>query len=247
MNNIFILKNELTGEDPSFPTQEIKFTKNDCLDVAHVDGLISNVCLLKTFWENNQEYIDGSIIQVDYYNLVPKTKRVSKLFQTTGFKDNIIGAKYSYYNDNIGLSIIYKSNKLDDFDLLLNIFSKVRKYIEDEFDGSIRYDIFNKKFNEIRPLLSLSKNDFVKLLLEISRIRTITYPKEKFKPKDEQIVKFYVDPFSLKKHLDIHVLKTSIYDGVALLKKRDIENNGPLHGTPICPTRHADFRRTPQT
>ena len=223
MNNVFVIKNDLYGEDPSFPAQDVKFTQNDYLDEIHIDNLIHNILELKDFWYKNQDYIDGSIIQIDYYDLVPKTKRVKVLFEGTGFKNNIVGAKYSYYESHVGISIIYRSALLKDFDLLLEKFKKIKDFITLHFGGTIDYSSFNEKYHDIRPLFSLTKNNFVTLLLEISRVRAITYPKDKFQPKEDQIVKFYVNPSELKKPLNLHVLNSSIYNGVALLSKRDLE------------------------
>ncbi len=230
MNNIFVLKNELTGEDPSFPTKEVRFTKNDYLNTEHIEGLISNINQLRDYWNNNQDYIDGSIIQIDYYSLVPKSKRITKLFQNTGFKDNIVGAKYSYYDNMIGLSIIYQSTRLVDFEILTEMLLKIKTYIATNFGGQLDYVSFNANYSTIRPLFSMSKNNFVTLLLEISRIRKITYPQGRIEAKEEQLVKFYVNPFSLKKQLNIHVLKSSIYENVVLLNKKDvdyIQDNAP--------------------
>ena len=230
MNNVFIIKNDLHGEDPSFPSSDVKFNKNDRLDSSHIKSLIENLIDLKKYWIDNQDYIDGSIIQINYYNLVPKTKRVTVFLSNTNYENNVVGAKYNYYEGNIGLSIIYKSKDINDFDLLIQLLGSVHEYVITNFNGVIDHDSLDEAYSFIKTINNLSKNNFVTLLLEISRIRSIGYPKEEFETKEEQIVKFYVDPFSLKKKLDIHVLKSTIYDKVAVLTKNDIEfikNNAP--------------------
>lgn len=223
MNNLFIIDNELYGQDPSFPENEVKFTKKDFLDNVHLNSLIRDLNLLKEYWLNNQEFIDGSLLQVNYYGLVPKSKRIKVLFRTTNFKTNIVGAKYNYYDQKIGLSIVYYSHLLKDIDILSNILNKVSVFLDEQFNGFIDRESFLSKYNDIHPLFSLTKNDFSTLLLELSRIRGFACPSERFNSREEQVVKFYINPFKLKKALDIHVLKSSLYDNIATLSQKDIE------------------------
>ena len=224
MNNIFKISNDLFGEDPSFPSQESKFTKNDFLDTTKVNNLINNIESLKEFWNKNQDFIDGSILEVEFFDLVPKSKRIKVLFKHTTFDDRIVGAKYNYYDNKVGLSIIYRSIKLEDYDTLLKLFKNVLSYTEEIHGGLITAKSFKEKnINKPSFFAELSNSNFIDLLLEISRIRMFSVPDEKIEPKDQQFIRFYVKPSELKKDLNIHLLDSSLYENIASLSKRDIE------------------------
>lgn len=223
MNKCFKIFNKLTPE--SF-NQDVKpvFNNNTIVTSSHIQKLINDLSEVIDFWENNDKYSIGALVQFQFDSLISKSKRIEKLFSHSLGK--IVGAHF--IKDKKGKEQIIKHAMVYRFrqlSFLYDIKSKLentKRYVDKRFDGMLD----KEKSLNIRggDICNNGKEWIISLFLEISRIEAISVPKPEVEPKDQMMVHFYVNPNELFKMIGVNVLSGNKYgERTVILSEEELQ------------------------
>ena len=226
MNKCFKIHNELSPENFN---QDVKpvFNSETLLTSVHVDRLIRDIDSVIAFWERNNKYLTGALVQIQFNALISKSKRIDKLFSNSMAK--IVGAHFVKEDETGGShsikhAMVYHFGNINYLRRVKEKLEEVKKYIEKKFEGAV--DKNKSLLINGGDLFNNGKNWIISLLLEIERIEKITYPKPNIDNIDENgqtMVHFYLNPCDLFRKLGINLLSGSKYnERTVLLNSTDL-------------------------
>ncbi len=143
-----------------------------------LESLINQLKTIKDFWDNENRYFDGVLINVVYNKIAAKSNRISGLFKGDLSNSAIVGAKF---NDDSSKHIITYYVEIDDLVKSIQLLSNAKKLLEERFGGRISKTVFDNEvvLNKITfNKYFISKSSFKKVIADASYI-------EKF---DDEIV-----------------------------------------------------------
>ena len=219
MNNCYKISNTLIPESfnqnpkPSF-NNSTRINSNDVLI------LINNLNSIIDFWNNNQKFFKGGLVQVNFKSLLSKSKRLEKLCSHINM--TLVGAHFIKENNSIKHAMVYHFFSIKDIELFRNKFIEANKYINAHFGGFID----KTKSMQINggDLYGNGAEWNISFFLEISRIESFSIPKPDLEPQEMSMVHFYLNPEVVFKALGINVLAGGKYnDRTILLRKDDLE------------------------
>lgn len=223
MNKCFKIFNNLTPE--SF-NQDVKptFNNNTIVTSSHVQKLLNDLNSVINFWEHNDRYSIGALVQFRFDSLISKSKRIEKLFSHGSAK--IVGAHFVKENSGGGQTIKHAMvYHFKNSSPLLDVRAKLenaKRYIDNKFGGSINKE---KSFHIFGgDLCHNGKEWIISFLLELSRIEAISLPKPELEIKDQTMVHFYLDPSKMFKTIGIDVLSGRKYgERTVILSEEELQ------------------------
>lgn len=193
MNSLIQLKGQLTARSNPARGGGSNLAANTEVEVKQLENIINNLKELKEYWGKRTELINGTLINVEYNRIVPKSKRIKTiLFKNSNenTSDLIKGAKYEG-NENNPYHVITYFIPLEN--LQFNI-DKIQICI------NIMKEIFNGKFsNEDEKKIgsidfskySISKTTFMEVVTDCSIVTRLTYPKYDKELNENQAITLY--------------------------------------------------------
>ncbi|PZV99955.1 S8 family peptidase [Metamycoplasma auris] len=213
MNPLLVLKGNFDSASNSSRMGNPKLGKDKSLNVEHIKKLLNDLYDVYVFWDNQTLKINP-LVNVKYYSIAAKNKRISKLFYST-FKENnesIIGV--SLIDENIGNNLVQKHlityciNKRKLKGAIENI-----KIIIDSLEKNNIYDVTSELLEEILRKKSnividdrISKTSFAGIIVDLSHIEEFSVKTSHDDANDNKVVTIYdvgVDAFELLKQLNI--------------------------------------------
>lgn len=192
MNSLIQLKGQLTPRKNPSRGGGISLPVNVEVKVEKLDKIRTELIDLYNYWKD-KKIIDGTLINVEYNRIVPKSKRIKTiLFKNSNenIVDTIKGAKYGGNGENLYHIITYYI-PLDN--LLVNV-EKIKKCT------IILKELFNNKFNnEDEKKISkinftkydISKTTFMEVITDCSIINKLSYPTYDKELTENQAITLY--------------------------------------------------------
>ncbi|EOA07199.1 Hypothetical protein, putative peptidase S8/S53 family protein [Mycoplasma yeatsii 13926] len=214
MNSLLVLKGEFDSKpNPSKPGNP-KLSGKKYLKLDHIKNLLDQLNDVYNFWKNQNLEIDA-LINVKYYSIAAKSKRINQLFYSTLKQNNdkIVGVNLidEYENNNIKQKhlITYYIEK----DILKNAINKVSMIINKLEQNNINFitnEILDQILNNQIDISSseISKTQFCSIIVDLSHIQEFNVKTTHVDLNNEKIVTLYdinVDEIKLLKQLNINL------------------------------------------
>lgn len=228
MNKLLSLSGKIYSSANSNGGGEYKIEHNDYVSIEDVIKLETNISDVIKEWKSSKEIICDPIISIRHHRVIPKSKRVQKLFYDKDKPMNsaVVGA---YYDERTACKkhvIVYRFG-LEILKLGLERLDKVAIVLSEYFSGKIDKEqmriLFSpkKKLNEheisLRNMMinwiergCLSKTVFGQLIQDISTIENIFVNSEMISMPKSGFISFYDTGLNEYDLLEILGLPTSI-------------------------------------
>lgn len=193
MNNLIQLKGQLTPRSNPSHGGGSNLAANTEVKVEQLENIIKDLEELKEYWKDRITLINGTLINVEYNRIVPKSKRIKTiLFKSSNenTSDLIKGAKYGGDENNPYHIITY-------FIPLENLEFNIKKI---QICANIIKEKFNSRFNnEDEKKIStidfskydISKTTFMEVLTDCSIVNKLTYPQYNKELNENQAITLY--------------------------------------------------------
>lgn len=193
MNSLIQLKGQLTPRRNPSHGGGSNLTANTEVKVEKLQNIINDLEELKEYWKDRTMLINGTLINVEYNRIVPKSKRIKTILfknSSENTADLIKGAKYDGDENNPYHVITY-------FIPLENLSINIEKI---QTCVNILNEKFNNKFNnEDEQKISsmdfskynISKTTFMEVLTDCSMVTKLTYPKYDKTLNENQAITLY--------------------------------------------------------
>lgn len=193
MNSLIQLKGQLTPRRNPAHGGGSNLTANTEVKVEKLQNIINDLEELKEYWKDRTMLINGTLINVEYNRIVPKSKRIKTILfknSSENTADLIKGAKYDGDENNPYHVITY-------FIPLENLSINIEKI---QTCVNILNEKFNNKFNnEDEQKISsmdfskynISKTTFMEVLTDCSMVTKLTYPKYDKTLNENQAITLY--------------------------------------------------------
>jgi len=193
MNSLIQLKGQLTARSNPARGGGSNLAANTEVKVEQLENIINNLKELKEYWGKRTELINGTLINVEYNRIVPKSKRIKTiLFKNSNenTSDLIKGAKYEGDENNPYHVITYfiplenlKFN-IDKIQICINIMKEI---FNGEFSNEDEKKIGSIDFSKY----SISKTTFMEVVTDCSIVTRLTYPKYDKELNENQAITLY--------------------------------------------------------
>lgn len=197
MNNVLQLKGPFQGRKHPRAVVIPSLAKGDSVSSEHLSRLATQLEDCLNFWSDNP-YIDGALVTAHYERIVPKSRRLSYIFngekKTTS--DNICGARFEK-NENNSKSV--NSNRhvftyYISLDVLKNAINKIKlcaDIINSKFNGIIySHDIAKINNGEI-SLDKTKKNLFTSVIVDCSMVLFFNVEENRQKADSNSLISLY--------------------------------------------------------
>ena len=193
MNSLIQLKGQLTPRSNPSHGGGSNLAANTEVKVEKLQNIINDLVELKEYWKDKTMLINGTLINVEYNRIVPKSKRIKTILfknSSENTADLIKGAKYDGDESNPYHVITY-------FIPLENLSINIEKI---KICVNILNEKFNNKFNnEDEKKISsidfskynISKTTFMEVLTDCSMVTKLTYPKYDKTLNENQAITLY--------------------------------------------------------
>lgn len=196
----------------------------------HVDSLCEDIQTVLRYYRNNPRIIDKILIDVNYTDIIAKSRRIQELLKPKGKDINefIVGARFSnapYGEENHIITYYVDEEALE---ATLKKLREIKRFLLDQFEGKACV----KNFNEPENLLEyrgyeLKKNKIRNLIVDCSVVDSLSIPHISEVPtKDTFLVTFYKTELNVasileKLNIDEIKYKYSFYgdDTIAMTKE----------------------------
>ncbi len=200
-----------------------------CVTSEHLNNLISELEQISTFWNANNELIQGALVSVHYTEVVAKSNRVKALLINGGSanpNDFIRGAKFEVREGEPKHVFTYfvDMQSLKESVRRLTICEKT---LEEHFDGRIdKSDIDNIYENQGFGVVGLSRSNFIQVIIDASFIDRFGIDQDAEEVQEDQIITLYQTGDSSKNilhKLGVEILQAKMLDkNTFLLNKNDV-------------------------
>lgn len=216
MNSLIQLKGQLTPRKNPSRGGGIDLPVNTVVEVKKLENIKNDLIKLYDYWEK-QEIINGTLINVNYNRIVPKSKRIQTiLFKNSNNEniDSIRGAKYGGTKDKPTHIITYYiplDNIKWNIAKIDNCINILNNYFQGKFDNDDIKKIKDLNFTKY----NISKTTFVNVITDCSCVEKLDIPSYEKKIEDAQAITLYeVDKNSkeILKSLGIEWKEFSVLD-----------------------------------
>ena len=193
MNSLIQLKGQLTARSNPARGGGSNLAANTEVKVEQLENIINNLKELKEYWGKRTELINGTLINVEYNRIVPKSKRIKTiLFKNSNenTSDLIKGAKYEGDENNPYHVITYfiplenLQFNIDKIQICINIMKEI---FNSEFSNEDEKKIGSIDFSKY----SISKTTFMEVVTDCSIVTRLTYPKYDKELNENQAITLY--------------------------------------------------------
>lgn len=226
MNSLIQLKGQLTARSNPARGGGSNLAANTEVKVEQLENIMNNLKELKEYWENRTALINGTLINVEYNRIVPKSKRIKTiLFKNSNenTSDLIKGAKYEGDENNPYHVITYfiplenLQLNIDKIQICINIMKEI---FNGEFSNEDEKKIGSIDFSKY----SISKTTFMEVVTDCSIVTKLTYPKYDKGVNENQAITLYdvnKNTKEILEELGITGRKLDILDDNTIILYRD--------------------------
>ena len=194
---------------------------NIIVTTDHIEKLIAQLQMIKSFWANEKRPFPGLLIGVHYNKIVAKSNRIAGLFKGADSNYCIVGAKF---NKEKSKHIITYYITLSDLNKSIGLLVSAKQVLTEHFSSSMSKEIFVDRtiMDSIAyKEYGISKSSFKQVIADVSYIEFFEdYDRDILKSnKKQSIITLYdtgIDTQRLLKELGIDVLSSSILDNLTV-------------------------------
>ncbi|WP_423435473.1 S8 family peptidase [Mycoplasmopsis bovis] len=221
MNSLLVLKGEFDSKPNPSKLGKPRLSAKKQLKLDHIKKLLNQLNDVYNFWKKQTLKIDV-LINVKYYSIATKSKRITKLFYSTIKENN---------NKVVGVSLIddYENNNAKQKHLItyyieknilknaINNVSIIVDKLEQNNINVITNDLLDQIWNHQIDILAkgLSKTQICSIVVDLSHIEEFSVKTTHIDLNNEKIVTLYdvnLDVIELLKEIDIHFNTLNIID-----------------------------------
>lgn len=193
MNSLIQLKGQLNPRSNPSHGGGSNLAANTEVKVEQLENIIKNLEELKEYWKDKTTLINGTLINVEYNRIVPKSKRIKTiLFKSLNenTSDLIKGAKYGG-DENNPYHIITYFIPLENLEFNINKIQTCVNIVKEKFDGKFNNED-EKKISTIDfSKYEISKTTFMEVLTDCSIVTKLTYPQYDKELNENQAITLY--------------------------------------------------------
>ena len=194
---------------------------NIIVTTEHIEKLIAQLQMIKSFWINEKRPFQGLLISVHYNKIVAKSNRIAGLFKGADSNYCIVGAKF---NKEKNKHIITYYITISDLKKSIGLLVSAKQVLTEHFSSSMSKEIFVDRtiMDSIAyKEYGISKSSFKQVIADVSYIEFFEdYDRDILKSnKKQSIITLYdtgIDTQRLLKELGIDVLSSSILDNLTV-------------------------------
>ena len=181
MNNLLEVKVRYNREGRKSGPIRTNLRTHDETTIEKIDTLESNLRGILKYYDNTPRLIDGFLIDVNYNDIIAKSKRISELLKASGKQTNedVVGARFSNAPEGQENHII---THYVDRETVLRTLSKLdeaKKFIEDKLQGKATPENFNedeKRKNTLDYTGYSSKSCIRNVIVDCSVVTSFSVP-----------------------------------------------------------------------
>lgn len=220
MNKMLKLRGQFKQKkkSPNFGPNRMK--ERTVLTSSKIENIIENLKQCEIYWKDIN-VISGSLISVEYVDIVPKSRRISYLFP----KEKIVGAKFTN-SENKRHIITYYINRNSIYDSLKKI-EIINNYIKTNFNGTVTNDLldFIESTADFESI-GVNKTNFIGLIVDMSNVERIYVQESDELSEERKIVSLFEtekDTKELLNSIGINIPSERIRNTTLLLDPKEIE------------------------
>lgn len=220
MNKMLKLRGQFKQKkkSPNFGPNRMK--ERTVLTSSKIENIIENLKQCEIYWKDIN-VISGSLISVEYVDIVPKSRRISYLFP----KEKIVGAKFTN-SENKRHIITYYINRNSIYDSLKKI-EIINNYIKTNFNGTVTNDLldFIESTADFESI-GVNKTNFIGLIVDMSNVERIYVQESDELSEERKIVSLFEtekDTKELLNSIGINISSERIRNTTLLLDPKEIE------------------------
>ena len=225
MNSLIQLRGQLTPRSNPSHGGGSSLAANTEVKVEHLEEIKANLEELFLYWKD-KKIIEGTLINVEYNRIVPKSKRIKTILFKSSNENNsdlIKGAKYGENGNDIYHIITYYV-PLDNLKFNIDKIEKCIKILKEFFNGKFNNED-EKRVTSIKfEKYDIKKTVFMDVISDCSIVSKLAYPTYDKELKDNQAVTLYdvnKDNNELLKSLGIEWKDFSILDNNTIILYKD--------------------------
>lgn len=172
MNNLIQLKGQLTPRKNPSKGGGSSLPANTTVKVIELENIKNDLIGLEDYWKN-KKLIDGTLINVNYNRIVPKSKRIKTiLFKSSNGEniDSIRGAKYGGTKENPTHIITYYV-PLDNISHNIKKLKECIEILNTNFQGKFDNEDEKKIKNIDFSKYDIAKTTFIDVISDCSIVR----------------------------------------------------------------------------
>lgn len=224
MNNILKIRPNIRSRRFVFSGGGVSLRANKEVTYDNIIRLIKELNEILNYFQN-KDIIDGALVTVKYDSLVPKSRRIQRIFNSTKkhSNDKIVGARFTD-GPNIKHLITYYL-KFEELKDSINLLINVARVVSDKFGGVVNNDNLKKELNF--QFYELTKTSFRETIVDLSSILKFKVIEYEFDNINSSVITLFKTDENVKEtlnKLDINVYNYNLLDSnTILLNKEEVE------------------------
>lgn len=192
-NNLIQLKGQLLGRGNPSKGGGVSLSKNQVVSISKINKLKKDIGKMEDFWSKEKYLGDGALISVYYERIVPKSRRISRLFSVSNESSNnsIVGAKFGTGEKK--KHIITHYLKRDHISTILERIEKCSLIVDKIFGGKIDNESLNlaKRYKSRIEKNGLSVSSFCSYIADLSNVEKFDILDNSDVVADDSIITIY--------------------------------------------------------
>lgn len=206
MNPILQVKLKFSNERNQSKPQGRNLSSKAETSVEKIENLIENLNAVLRFYRNSPKYVSNLLIDVNYNDIIAKSKRIKSILKpkTSSTNDIIVGARFSNAPEGEENHII--TYYVDEVTVkrTINELQIAKSFLNDRLGGKATFLNFNSKNKSINyDGYSLGKTKLRDIIIDCSVVDSIGIPKVNNVPNSASfLVTFYKTELSVSELLE---------------------------------------------
>ena len=228
MNDLIQLKQKLIQKPNTSGGGPNKLTYDQVVITNDLENLKNDFKNLYDFWKD-EKIIDGTLINVHYKRVVPKSKRIGYiLFSNQNANSTIRGAKFNYDENGDPKHVITYFLPLENIELVINRLEQLILVMKTVFNNRINNkdieELSDENAKKIKIISGLSKSAFLNYIIDCSNVEKVDKPYLEYKIEENQAITLYdvdVNTKDLLESLNIEFKEFSVIDPNTVILYKD--------------------------
>ena len=195
------------GKRPGGPIMT-NLRKDRAVTVEKIQYLQENIRTIIRYYETTPRYLKGYLIDVNYNDIIAKTKRIKELLKPNGKQTNdiVVGARFSDAAEGQENHIITYYVDMETLDAAIIKLEEAKRFLIEELGGEARPANFNEEKDK-KPNLNYKgyslKSVIRSMIVDCSMVESMSVPNVTAKTyKDSFLVTFFQTEWSLSEILE---------------------------------------------
>lgn len=159
----------------------VNLRKNGETDVGKIEQLQENLRAIARYYESSPKYLKGYLIDVNYNDIIAKSKRISELLRPSGKQANdvVVGARFSDAPDGQENHIITYYVDEETINKTLEKLEETKRFLVEKLGGRAVPENFNEskeKKNDLDYKGYSSKSSIRNMIVDCSVVKFVSVP-----------------------------------------------------------------------